>query len=72
MLQKHHAHESATRVGAEYMETKKLDDHFRLGMLNLMKAKRVQFGADSGNEEGDIEDSTLISVELQLEDMGVM
>ena len=40
MLQKHRAHESATRVGIDYMETMKLDDHFRLGMLNLMKEKK--------------------------------
>jgi len=54
------------------METMKLDDHFQQGMLNLLKEKCVQFGADSGNEEGDIDDSTLISAELELEDMGNM
>ena len=69
MLQKHCAHESATRVGAKFMETKVLDDHFRQGMLNLLKEKSVQFGADGNKGDGDIEDSTLIFAELELEDM---
>ena len=68
MLQKHRAHESATRVGVEYTETEKLVDHFRRGMLISQKEKSVQFGVDGENEEGDIEDS-LISTELELEDM---
>ncbi len=72
MLQKHQAHESATRVGVEYKETSKLDDHFQQGMHILLKEKNVQFGADGGNEECDIEDSTVISAELELEDIGNM
>ena len=36
-----------------------------------MREKFVQFGAGSGNE-GDIEDSTIISAELELEDMGIL
>lgn len=69
MLQKYRAHESATRVGAEYKETVMLDDHFQQGMFILLKEKNIQFGAGSGNEEGDVEDTTLISAELELEDM---
>ena len=37
-----------------------------------MKEKNVQFGTDSGNKEGDTEDSSLISAELELEGMGNM
>lgn len=51
------------------METVKLDDHFQLGMLTLHREKNVQFGASSGTDEGDIEDSTLNSAELELEDI---
>jgi hypothetical protein len=55
------------------METiMKLNDHFRLGMLNLMKEKSDQFGTDGDNEEEDIENSSLISTEPELEDMGNM
>jgi len=68
MLQNHHAHESASRVEFEYKETDKVVDHFRQGMFILLKEKKVQFGADGGNEEGGIEES-LISAELELEDM---
>lgn len=69
MLQTHRAHECAVRVGDEYIETVKLDDHYQLGMVSLHREKNVQFGADSSNDEGDIEDSTLNSVDLELEDI---
>jgi hypothetical protein len=49
-----------------------LNDHFRLGMLNLMKEQSVQFGTDGDNEEGDVKNSSLISTELELEGMGNM
>jgi len=52
------------------METVELDDHFQQGMQILLEEKNVQFGGDGGNKEWDTEDSTLISVELELEDMG--
>jgi len=68
MLQNHHAHESASHVGFEYKETDKVVNHFRQGMFISLKEKKVQFGIDSGNEEGGIEES-LISAELELEDM---
>jgi hypothetical protein len=68
MLKTHHAHDTTTRVGGEYTETMKLNDHFRLGMLNLLREKNIQFGADS-NEEQDIEDNLLNSAELELEDI---
>lgn len=71
MLQKNHAHEMATRVGVENDEMKRLEDHFGQGMLIFLKEKNVQFGADGGSE-GDIEDSTIISAELELEDLGNM
>jgi len=72
MLRKYRAHESATRVGVEYMDVVKLDDHFRKGMFVWSQEKKLQFGAGDSNEEGDTEDSTLIPVELELEDMGCM
>ena len=68
MLQKYRGHESITRVGFEYMETEELEDHFQQGMFSLMKEKNVVFGIDGSNEE-DIEERTLISTELELEDM---
>jgi len=68
MLQKNRAHKTATQDGVEYIETEKLEDHFQQGMLIFLKEKNVQFGADGGNE-GDIEDSTIISAELELEDL---
>ena len=46
-----------------------LNDHFQLGMFNLSKEKNALFGIDGGNKE-DMEDNTLISAELELEDMG--
>ena len=54
------------------MEMVKLEDHFRQGMLVWSKEKKVQFDTGDSNEEGDMEDSSLISVELELEDMGYM
>ena len=66
MLQNHRAHESAIRVGVEYKETEELDDHLLKGIQILSTEKINQFGADSGNEECDIE----ISAELELEDIG--
>lgn len=68
LLQKHHAHESATRVGVAYKEREELVDHFQQGMQIYLKERTVQFGAGDGNE-GDIEDNTVISAELELEDM---
>jgi hypothetical protein len=38
-------------------------------MLISLKEKNIQFGVNGENEEEDIEDS-LISTELELEDMG--
>jgi len=69
MLRKYRAHKSATQEGVEYMEMVELDDYFRLGMFNLSKEKNILFGIDGGNKE-DMEDNTLISAELELEDMG--
>lgn len=41
-------------------------------MQILLKEKNVQFDADGGNNKGETEDFTLISVELELEDIGNM
>jgi len=54
------------------MDVVKLDDHFRKGMFIWSQEKKLQFGAGDSNKEGDTEDSTLIPVELELEDMGYM
>jgi len=68
MLQKNCTHKTATQDGVEHIEMEKLKDHFQQGMLIFLKEKNVQFGADGGNK-GDIEDSTIISAELELEDL---
>jgi hypothetical protein len=69
LLRKNHAHESATQVGVEYKDTAHLDDHFRQGMEIFLNEKTVQFGADDGNEGDVIEDNSIISAELELEDI---
>ena len=68
MLQNHCTHKSAIQVRVEYMEMVELMDYFQEGMFILLRERNVQFGADGSNEEGGIEDS-LISAELELEDM---
>jgi hypothetical protein len=54
------------------MDVVKLDDYFWKGIFVWSQEKKLQFGTGDSNEEGDMEDSTLISAELELEDMGCM
>jgi hypothetical protein len=49
-----------------------LPDHFQQGMLILQKEKGIKFGADNGNDEGEInmEDTSQNAGDLELGDIG--
>jgi hypothetical protein len=69
LLQKYHAYEVTTRAGPEYAETENMTDHFRQGIRILQTEKVVQLGTDNDDGDNNMEENTLNTEELELDDI---